>query len=72
MILMDIRLPELNGYDATRYIKKLAPDIPIIAQTAFAMAEDSQKAKDAGAINLLQKPIDVHEVLKLVKQIMVN
>jgi PAS domain S-box-containing protein len=57
MILMDIRLPELNGYDATRYIKKLAPDIPIIAQTAFALADDAQKAKDAGCDDYVTKPI---------------
>ncbi len=68
LILMDIRLPELNGYDATRYIKKIAPDIPIIATTAFALAEDEQKALDAGCNGYVSKPISSYTLLRKVKE----
>lgn len=68
LILMDIRLPELNGYDATRYIKKLAPDIPIIAQTAFAMADDEIKAKEAGCDDYVSKPISSYLLLNKIKR----
>lgn len=70
LILMDIRLPELNGYDATRYIKKLAPDIPIIAQTAFAMADDAQKAKEAGCDDYVTKPISSMLLLNKMKRLL--
>jgi PAS domain S-box-containing protein len=68
LILMDIRLPELNGYDTTRYIKKLAPDIPIIAQTAFAMADDAHKAKEAGCDDYVTKPISSYLLLNKMKK----
>ena len=68
IILMDIRLPELNGYDSTRYIKKLAPDIPIIAQTAFAMADDAHKAKEAGCDDYVTKPISSYLLLNKMKK----
>jgi PAS domain S-box-containing protein len=72
LILMDIRLPELNGYDATRYIKKLAPDIPIIAQTAFAMADDEIKAKEAGCDDYVTKPISSYLLLNKIKNLLDN
>lgn len=67
LILMDIRLPELNGYDATRYIKIIDPNLPIIAQTAFALAEDEEKAKDAGCDDYVTKPISSELLLKKMK-----
>ena len=55
---MDMNLPVLNGYLATREIKKMNPDMCIIAQTAYAMAEDISKAYEAGCDDYLIKPID--------------
>jgi len=55
---MDIRLPDINGYEVTRHIKKLNSNIPIIAQTAFAMEEDIRKCMEAGCDEYISKPID--------------
>jgi PAS domain S-box-containing protein len=57
IILMDIKLPQMDGYETTTIIKKDFPDIPIIAQTAYAMDADLQKAKEAGCDDFLPKPI---------------
>jgi len=55
---MDIKMPIMNGYDATKYIKKMRPDLPIIAQTAYSIEEDVQKALDAGCDDFVSKPVD--------------
>lgn len=66
IILMDIQLPEINGYEATAQIRKSHPDLPIIAQTAYAMAEDRQKCLEAGCNEVLVKPIRMDDVLTTV------
>jgi CheY-like chemotaxis protein len=62
VVLMDIQLPILNGYDATKKIKAFRGDLPIIAQTANAMDDDKDKCLNAGCDDYLTKPIS-HEVL---------
>ncbi len=66
-ILMDIRMPVMNGYDAAKTIRSLerpdAAEIPIIAMTADAFAEDIQRCLDVGMNAHIAKPIDVHDVL---------
>lgn len=62
VVLMDIQLPVFDGYEATRRIKALRSDIPIIAQTANAMDDDMDKCLQAGCDEYLTKPIG-HEVL---------
>lgn len=57
LILMDIKMPEMNGYQATSIIKEINPSLPIIAQTAYAMAEDIIRGKNAGCDDYLAKPI---------------
>lgn len=66
IILMDIQLPEINGYEATAQIRKSHPDLPIIAQTAYAMAEDKQKCLEVGCNEVLVKPIRMDDVLATV------
>ncbi len=57
LILMDIKMPEMDGLSATKLIKSKKPAISIIAVTAFAMSGDEQKALDAGCDDYLPKPI---------------
>ena len=63
LILMDIQLPEINGYEATAQIRQSNQTIPIIAQTAYAMSEDRQKCLDSGCNEVLVKPIRMDDVL---------
>lgn len=71
-ILMDVQMPVMNGYDATRAIRALdrkdAATIPIIAMTANAFAEDEKEALDAGMNVHLAKPIDVELLKKVINQ----
>ncbi len=57
LILMDIRLPEMDGVTTMKEIRKWRKDIPIIAQTAYAMTEDKNRMLKAGFDNYLSKPI---------------
>jgi len=66
LILMDIQLPEINGYEATTQIRKKNNSIPIIAQTAYAMVEDRQKCLEAGCNDVLVKPIRMDDILSTV------
>ena len=58
IVLMDIQMPILNGYDATRKIKMQKPALPIIAQTAFAMPNDNIKCIEVGCNDYISKPIN--------------
>jgi PAS domain S-box-containing protein len=62
LVLMDVRLPDMNGYDAVRQIKQSKPGLRIIAQTAYAAHEDKQKAFEAGCIDYISKPLN-HDLL---------
>jgi PAS domain S-box-containing protein len=64
LILMDIQLPEIDGYEATRTIRESNEDIPIIAQTAYAMSDDHQKCFSAGCNEVLTKPIKMKVMLE--------
>ncbi len=58
IILMDIRMPEMDGLTATRLIKNIKISIPIIAQTAYSMGEDKNKCLSAGCDDYITKPIN--------------
>lgn len=68
LILMDIRMPVMNGHEATRIIREFNKEVIIIAQTAFAMAGDREIAIEAGCNDYLTKPIDKAELLALIEQ----
>lgn len=75
LILMDIMMPQLNGYEATQAIRSIAdrPDgrtIPIVAMTANAFAEDIAAAHAAGMNGHLAKPIDMEEVVKVICRVL--
>ena len=68
IILMDLQLPKLSGFDATRQIKEMKPELPIIAQTAFAMQADRKKAMEAGCDDYITKPIDHNMLVEVMKR----
>lgn len=57
LVLMDLKMPIMNGFEATKLIKELRPNLPIIAQSAYTSDEDRKKAKDAGCDDFISKPI---------------
>ena len=73
VILMDIMMPVMNGYEATKRIRSMdredAKVIPIIAMTANAFAEDRLKAKDAGMDEHISKPVDVKRLVKVIYEL---
>ena len=63
LVLMDINMPLLNGYECTRLMKKERPDLTVIAQTAYAMSGEREISRQAGCDDYLAKPIKVSELL---------
>ena len=68
LILMDIRMPGMTGYEATRQIRGFNKDVIIIAQTAEVFAGDKEKAIEAGCNEYLSKPIDQDELMVLIRK----
>ncbi len=68
LILMDVQMPVMDGYEATRIIREMNKDIPIIALTANAMREDIEKTKLAGMNEHLNKPIDVEKLFETLRK----
>jgi two-component system sensor histidine kinase/response regulator len=69
LLLMDIKMPEMNGYEATRQIRKFCKDLPIIAITAYAMQSDELKAINAGCDDYIAKPVDSAKLLGKLKDL---
>lgn len=68
LVLMDILLPDLNGFEATRQIRQFNKEIIIIAQTAFGLTGDREKAINAGCNDYISKPIDQNQLLKMIQK----
>lgn len=68
IILMDIKMPDMNGIDATLRIREVSKDVPIIAVTAFAFDSDKDKALAAGCSDFLAKPINSGELIQVLKK----
>ena len=58
LVIMDIRLPDLSGYDATKRIKEMCPDFPVLAQTSYALSGDREISLQAGCDDYIPKPLD--------------
>ncbi len=72
IVFMDIKMPRMNGLEATMIIKEFAPDLKIIAQTAYSTFEDKQYALNAGCDDFLEKPINVELLSKIINDTFVE
>ncbi len=72
LILMDIKLPFMDGYEATKAIKQINPKIPIIAQTAYGLIGDRERAIIAGCDEYISKPIKLDKLLNMVNLYLSN
>ncbi|HOZ14962.1 MAG TPA: ATP-binding protein [Tenuifilaceae bacterium] len=68
LVLMDIKMPIMNGFEAAQEIFKFRPSIKIIAQTAFAMAEDKERALSLGFIDYISKPFNEQQLISLIEK----
>jgi len=72
LVLMDIKMPVMDGYEATRLIKKIKPNLPIIAQTAHAMSDDAEKSKLIGMDGYITKPFNENQLFDLINKYLVD
>ncbi len=68
LVLLDIMMPNMNGYEAAKKIKKLRPQVPIIAQTAYSDPKQREKSLTSGCDGYISKPYNSQELLDLVNQ----
>ncbi|MDD3742973.1 MAG: response regulator, partial [Lentimicrobiaceae bacterium] len=68
LVLMDMKMPVMDGFEATRIIKTFRPSLPIIALTAFAFSEDREKALSAGCDDYLSKPLNTKKVIEMINR----
>jgi PAS domain S-box-containing protein len=68
LILMDIKIPFLNGYEAAKQIKILLPEVPIIAQTAYSTNVDKDKAIACGCVDFISKPFEKEQLFAVIKK----
>ena len=67
VVLMDVQMPEMDGYEATRQIRRIAPSLPIIGQTAHALAEEREKCLAAGMVACVAKPLELGALVNLLR-----
>jgi CheY-like chemotaxis protein len=68
LILMDLKLPFMDGYEATKAIRQINSKVPIIAQSAYAMLGDKEKAIAAGCVDYIDKPLESKRLLEIVNK----
>ena len=68
LVMMDIRMPDMGGYEATRQIREFNKEVVIIAQTAYGLSSDCEKAIEAGCNDYIAKPINKTELLLLIQK----
>lgn len=68
LVLMDLNMPEMDGFEATRKIKKMNPEVPIIVQSAFILSGEEKKSYEAGCDDFLAKPIRLNLLLESISK----
>ncbi len=66
LILMDLNMPEMDGFEATKLIKQINPNVPVIVQTAFILSGEETKSFEAGCDEFLTKPIRLNLLLEAI------
>jgi len=66
LVLMDIKMPVMNGYEATKKLKEFRPDIFVIAQTAYSTEEDKKASQSAGCDDYISKPISEQTLISII------
>ena len=68
LVLMDLKMPEMDGYEATKQIKKIRPKLPVIAQTAYTTDNDKNKAMECGCVDFITKPINQQILITKIRE----
>lgn len=68
LVLMDIRMPDMDGIDATRIIKEVNPNVPVLALSAYALSDTRKMAAEAGCDDFIAKPFKVDELLSILEK----
>ena len=63
IVLMDVQMPVMDGYEATRRIREISRDLPVVGQTAHVLQDAIQQCQDAGMVAHISKPIDRHDLV---------
>lgn len=71
-VLIDVRLPVMDGLEATRRIRVMSPDVPIVAMSAYSYANDAGLAKEAGCNDFLIKPLSQYSLNKALNSVLVD
>lgn len=69
LVLMDIKMPIMNGYDALKMIREISPDLPVVAQTAYALPEDEKSIRQAGFDGYITKPIIKEQLIDIINKL---
>ena len=72
LILMDVQMPVMNGYEASKAIRQSGNSVPIVAMTANAMPEDIKRAKSSGMDDHIAKPLDLPKMIETIRRVMKN
>jgi hypothetical protein len=70
LVLMDLKMPRMDGYEATRQIKMIRPELPVLAQTAYAFEDERDLARQAGCDDYISKPIDSRILEEKIKNLL--
>ena len=70
LVLMDVKMPDMDGYAVTRKVREYNTDVLIIAQTAYAVESDRDKAMEAGCNAYISKPIREEELFPLISKLL--
>ena len=68
IVIMDVQMPEMDGYEATRRIHSIAPSLPVVGLTAHAMVEERERCMEAGMVAHLTKPVDIDHMMTILLQ----